>query len=84
MPYIDARWEHVLDDLNAVSNSIIAGVPGASFASAGAVERQDRFGIGAGIRIETGDRTTIEFGYDGVFAEGFTDHQASIGLSIRF
>jgi outer membrane autotransporter protein len=83
-PYFDIHWEHVFDGRSATSNSFVAGTPAAAFATAGAFEDRDRLGIGAGMRIDMSNNSSIDLSYEGTFANGYTDHAGSFEFRIAF
>ncbi len=83
-PYLNIRWEHVLDGANTTSNSFVAILPTANFTSAGAAVDQNRLGISAGLRIDTSETTSLDLRYDGSFSSSFEEHRASVQYTIRF
>ena len=83
-PYINLRWEHLLDGANATAHSFVAALPAASFASPGAAMDRNRFGISAGIEIETSKATRLDIRYDGSISSGFEDHRATVQFTMRF
>ncbi|MEM9279807.1 MAG: autotransporter outer membrane beta-barrel domain-containing protein, partial [Pseudomonadota bacterium] len=83
-PNLEVRWEHAFGDDNAVGNSAIAGVAGATFSSAGAIEDNNRAVVGAGIEIDMSETLTANINYNGTFSSGFSDHRASAGIRMKF
>lgn len=83
-PYFDIHWEHVLAGRNGITNSFVTGTPTATFASSGAFESRDRLGVGAGVRFEVNDKAALNMRYNGAFADGYTDHAASIAFTLSF
>jgi len=83
-PYLDLRWQHVLDGRNATSNAFLTSAPGVTFATTGATEDRNRFAIRAGLGIDVSETTSLDLHYGGTFAESFSDHSARLGLTVRF
>ncbi|MEM9279778.1 MAG: autotransporter outer membrane beta-barrel domain-containing protein, partial [Pseudomonadota bacterium] len=83
-PNLEVRWEHAFGDDNAVGNSAIASVAGATFTTAGAFEDSDRAVIGAGVEVEVSEKLTANFNYNGTFSSGFSDHRGSAGITLKF
>ena len=83
---IDGRvmWEHVLGGNQAVAQSAIAGVQGATFTSVSAPEARDRIAVGLGFGFELSKSVSASIRYDGRFSNTSQEHQARATLGIKF
>ena len=83
---LDGRiaWEHVFGDLDVTTNSNLAVLPAATFATRSAPIDRNRLAIGVGTALELNDTVSAHARYDGRFSDGYTDHRGSAGITVRF
>lgn len=82
--FLNIGWEHAFNDRQAVNNSIIAGVAGASFTSVGTAEDRDRLVVGFGVDMDLAENLTASFSYDGRYGSDVLDHRGNAVLSLKF
>ncbi|MFZ5657452.1 MAG: autotransporter domain-containing protein [Pseudomonadota bacterium] len=75
-------WRHASGDLAAPTRAAFAGAP--SFVVEGATLAETATVAEAGIGAWVGERTLVEFGYTGQFADEARDHGATARVSVQF
>lgn len=83
-PQLDLMYEHAFGDRTAVVNSQAANLQNIAFTTRGGDQSRNQVAVGAGVAMEITDRVSAHIRYDGNYADGFTSHRGSAGVSVAF